>query len=183
MVAKASLLILDRDGVLNKNVSYPPGSGVAPRKPQDLVMVRRPHNWRRTLESMHFVTSIATNQPDVARKKISLRSLDKINSAVQKHFSIDTVFTCQHDDGDNCACRKPNPGLLDAAMSRHEISSESTIFVGDRRSDQAAASRAGVSFIGYGPRHRFSNSNLYGCADSLETLLKILQKWKRRTKN
>lgn len=180
MVAKASLLILDRDGVLNETVSYSPESGVAPRKPQDLIMARRPLNWRRSLESMQFVTSVATNQPDVARSKISLSSLRKINLTVQKRFFIDSVFTCLHDDIDECFCRKPKPGLLLAAMHHHSVPRESTIFVGDRTSDQAAAVNAGVSFVGFGPRTRFTQKNLLGCTQSLEDLLLNLQKWKRR---
>lgn len=46
-----------------------------------------------------------------------------------------------------CSCRKPNPGMILALISRLGSCPEETVFVGDAESDEQAARAAGVSFV------------------------------------
>jgi D-glycero-D-manno-heptose 1,7-bisphosphate phosphatase len=74
---------------------------------------------------------------------------------------------CYHDDQDNCACRKPQPGLLLEAAARHAINLSASFMIGDRWKDIEAGRRAGCAtiLIDYGyaekgssiPDHRVSS--------------------------
>ena len=49
---------------------------------------------------------------------------------------------------------KPNPYLIDEAISYFNISKEDVIYIGDNVSDYIAANKAGISFIGFGEIER-----------------------------
>jgi D-glycero-D-manno-heptose 1,7-bisphosphate phosphatase len=49
--------------------------------------------------------------------------------------SVADIFVCPHDDGADCACRKPRPGMLHAAAARWGIDLRSSFVVGDRWRD------------------------------------------------
>ena len=67
-----------------------------------------------------FVLVVVTNQPDIARG--TLAAADRrapCNERLPAGCRVDEIVVCPHDDGDDCACRKPRPGmLLDAAERR-----------------------------------------------------------------
>ena len=48
---------------------------------------------------------MVTNQPDVARKKNSIKNIEKINYEIKK-LDLDDIFVCYCDD--KCFNRKPN---------------------------------------------------------------------------
>jgi D-glycero-D-manno-heptose 1,7-bisphosphate phosphatase len=60
---------------------------------------------------------------------------------------IDEFRVCDHDDLDNCLCRKPKPGLLDAAAREAGLCLTSSFMVGDRWRDVEAGRRAGCTTI------------------------------------
>ena len=49
------------------------------------------------------------------------------------------ILLCPHHWEDNCACRKPRPGLFFAASQRHGFCLERTAYVGDDPRDVEAA--------------------------------------------
>lgn len=53
---------------------------------------------------------------------------------------------CPHALEVDCACRKPQPGMLHDIMRHFGVSQSETLFVGNAPSDQEAARRAGVEF-------------------------------------
>lgn len=138
---KARAVFLDRDGVLNDAVvrdglPFPPASLEALRVPPEV-----PHLIAR-LRAAGFLVIGVTNQPDVARGRQTRDVADSLNHAVRAATSLDAMLVCYHDDGDACACRKPAPGLLDAAAVRYGIDLSDSIMVGDRWRDIEAGRRA-----------------------------------------
>ena len=75
----------------------------------------------RRLADAGWVLVVVTNQPDVARGTCTLEAVDAINSKITAGLPITETVVCPHDDADDCACRKPRPGMLLAAASRWEI--------------------------------------------------------------
>jgi len=59
--------------------------------------------------------------------------------------ALDAVLFCAHAPQEGCSCRKPAPGLIQAAIARSGIAAEDTIVVGDDGRDLEAAARAGVA--------------------------------------
>ncbi len=60
---------------------------------------------------------------------------------------LDDFFVCYHDSGDNCACRKPLPGLLLQAAARYSVNLSSSFLIGDRWRDVDAGWNAGCKTV------------------------------------
>ena len=58
-----------------------------------------------------------------------------------------TGLYAPHDDGDNCNCRKPKTGLLEAARDKYNLNMEECYVIGDRWSDMAAGGAMGCNLI------------------------------------
>jgi D-glycero-D-manno-heptose 1,7-bisphosphate phosphatase len=57
---------------------------------------------------------------------------------------IDGVFMCPHKPEDNCACRKPKPGLLLQAANLLSIDLSYSLMIGDAWTDLQAGFAAGI---------------------------------------
>ena len=57
---------------------------------------------------------------------------------------VEEMFVCKHDDNDNCSCRKPKPGMILDAITRHNLHHDECIMIGDSLKDLKAASAAGI---------------------------------------
>ncbi len=65
------------------------------------------------------------------------------------------IFICPHFKEDNCACRKPKTGLVDAFMKTFEIDRQKSFMYGDRETDGAFAQNLGIQFIKTPPNGTF----------------------------
>jgi D-glycero-D-manno-heptose 1,7-bisphosphate phosphatase len=90
---------------------------------------------------------VVTNQPDVPRGLIRRDAVEAIHVAMQNMLPIDDWRVCYHDDPDDCACRKPKPGMLYAAAVEREIQLDRSFMVGDRWRDIGAGRQAGCTTI------------------------------------
>jgi len=144
-------IFLDRDGVLNRAVvrdgkPYPPDSV------DDMDVLPGVGEALARLKQAGFALIVVTNQPDVARGRQKRSRVEAINRALMERLPLDEIRVCYHDDGDGCACRKPEPGLL-LRPPLHDLSQ--SVIVGDRWRDIEAGRRAGVGatvLIDYGYR-------------------------------
>jgi D-sedoheptulose 7-phosphate isomerase len=139
-------VFLDRDGVLNRAVvrdgrPYPPAS------PAEVEILPGVAEACATLHEAGFLLIAVTNQPDVARGAQRRETVEAINRALQARLPLDDVRVCYHDDGDHCACRKPQPGLLLQAARDWDIDLPGSFVVGDRWKDIQAGRRAGCQAI------------------------------------
>src|SRR5262249_38416444 len=73
--------------------------------------------------------------------------LDAMHAHLTASLPLDEVRVCDHDDAARCECRKPAPGLLQAAAQDHELSMAASFMVGDRWRDIEAGRRAGCTTI------------------------------------
>ncbi len=152
-------VFLDRDGVVNRAVirngkPYPPASAGELEIPPDAA------SSLAGLKDMGLLLLIVTNQPDVARGRQSRSEVEAIHNALRAHLPLDDFFVCYHDDGDNCDCRKPKPGLLLQARNRYRVELENSFLIGDRWRDIDAGSSAGCAtvLIDYGYKERGPSS-------------------------
>jgi len=104
------------------------------------------------LSQLGYLLILTTNQPDVARGKISRSFVDQVNSDLAYQLKLDMVRLCDHDDKDGCNCRKPKPGLMTEPAAELGIDLGASFVVGDRWRDVEAGQRAGCRtvFIDYG---------------------------------
>ena len=125
-------VFLDRDGVLLDGLS---------RIPEDVPGALK------ELKEADFLLIVVTNQPDVARGTKMKEDIEITHSFLRKALPLDDIFVCYHDDGDNCSCRKPKPGMLLQAASRYSIDLSASFMIGDRQKDIEAGLAAGCKSI------------------------------------
>ena len=154
-MSQASILkpcvFLDRDGVLNKAIVRA-GKPYPPQSMRELEILPGVAEACAALKAHGFMLVVATNQPDVARGTTPLSLVEAMNSHLQKTLRLDAVMVCAHDSGDNCACRKPKPGMLLQAADTFGLDLAKSYIVGDRWRDVEAGQKAGCQtlFIDYG---------------------------------
>ena len=95
---------------------------------------------------------IVTNQAVVGRGLLSRRSLDQIHEKMLgvlygSGATVASILVCPHHPDDQCACRKPNPGLLREAEARFDIDLKRSFMIGDAATDIEAGQSAGTTTI------------------------------------
>jgi D-glycero-D-manno-heptose 1,7-bisphosphate phosphatase len=138
-------LILDRDGVLN----YEARDNGYVREPEEFLWLPGALEALAHLRRAGVRLSVATNQSGVGRGIMTLAQLEAVHERMRTDASrhgaaLDAVVFCPHAPQEQCACRKPAPGLIQLALAQSGISPAQTLVVGDDHRDLAAAERAGV---------------------------------------
>jgi D-glycero-D-manno-heptose 1,7-bisphosphate phosphatase len=136
-------IFLDRDGVIIENIPY------YVRSWDDVLIYPQALQALATLSKHPYKIIIVTNQSAVGRGLVTLETVDAINKRlireIEQHGGrVDAVFTCPHAPQEECACRKPKPGLIYQAQEHLAIDLSKSILIGDALSDLAAGKAAGV---------------------------------------
>ncbi|MDO9250382.1 D-glycero-beta-D-manno-heptose 1,7-bisphosphate 7-phosphatase [Hydrogenophaga sp.] len=106
------LLILDRDGTLNRSrddyVASPDEWEALPGALEAVARINQ-GGWRVVL---------ATNQSGIGRGLFDMASLNAIHAKMHRQLAaagarVEAVFFCPHAPEDGCHCRKPEPGLFE----------------------------------------------------------------------
>jgi D-glycero-D-manno-heptose 1,7-bisphosphate phosphatase len=139
-------VFLDRDGVLNE-AFVRHGVPAPPKSLADFRVLPGVAEACTGLRRAGFVLVVVTNQPDIARGTQTRAEVDRMHEQLRGLVPLDEICVCPHDDGDACACRKPQPGMLLGAAARLGLDLTRSASVGDRWRDIEAARRAGVKAV------------------------------------
>jgi D-glycero-D-manno-heptose 1,7-bisphosphate phosphatase len=144
-------VFLDRDGVINANLERD-GKPVAPTTLSEFHILPGVVEAARRLKEAGFLLVVVTNQPDVATGRTPKATMEAMHEEILRQLPIDDFMICLHVDADDCACRKPKPGLILQAAAKHGIDLPSSTLVGDRWRDVLAGQAAGCRtiFVDYG---------------------------------
>lgn len=148
---KNKAIFLDRDGVINE-AKVRSGKPYPPENLQQLVLTEDIEKVLCFFKTAGFLNIVVTNQPDVARGKSGIETVNEMNEFLLNSLPIDHIACCFHDDVDQCNCRKPNPGLLTTSSELFSVDLKESFMVGDRWRDVEAGKAAGCTtiFIDYG---------------------------------
>ena len=144
-------VFLDRDGVINANLERN-GKPVAPTRLAEFRILPGVEDAARRLKAAGFLLVVVTNQPDVVNGLTTRATVEAMHAEVRRRLPVDDIAVCYHVDEDNCACRKPKPGMILKAAQEHGIDLAKSYLVGDRWRDVEAGRTAGCRtiFIDYG---------------------------------
>ena len=138
-------IFLDRDGTLIDDCGYISD----PAKVHFIPGVIRA---LQDLKSAGWLLIVISNQSGIGRgliSEIELQSVEKrIKDELASHdLKLDDALFCFHTPEDNCACRKPAPGLLFQAAATWNIDLPTSWMIGDKVSDVDAGKNAGCQTI------------------------------------
>jgi D-glycero-D-manno-heptose 1,7-bisphosphate phosphatase len=126
-------VFLDRDGTISEEVGYlnhisrfrifPFASGAI-----------------RKLNDRHLPVFVVTNQSGVGRGYFPVSLVNDVHALMTRQLAergahLDGIYYCPHLSAENCACRKPGPGMLQQISKEHSIDLKKSFVVGDRYGD------------------------------------------------
>lgn len=129
-----SLVILDRDGVINfDSDEYIKSAAEWQAIPDSLEAIA-------ALSSQGFTIAIATNQSGLGRGLFDLDDLEAMHQKLRDGVAalggeVAGIFYCPHHPDDDCQCRKPRTGLIDAIEAELGMSAKGAPLVGDSLKD------------------------------------------------
>lgn len=135
-------LFLDRDGVLNRDLKpYISTAEALEVFPWTLEALQ-------ILHDAGYEFFVVSNQQGVGKGFISPLELEKQTEKIADHLAtrglaIKRFYYCEALAEDNHHCRKPNPGMIEAAQLEFGVDPAGAFLIGDRWSDIEAGSRAG----------------------------------------
>lgn len=139
-------IFLDRDGIINEVVIR--GSIVSsPRTIKEFKFRDEIKEFIKKLQSQNKKIFVVSNQPDIARKKLTEKNLQLMTDLIKKELKISEIRYCKHDNEDGCDCRKPLPGLINYYLKKFNLSKSKSVMIGDSFKDINAAKNAGIKPI------------------------------------
>lgn len=134
-----STCILDRDGTLFADTGY--------CCDLDLVILNRPLLRTLIASSASYRFIVCTNQSGIARGYFSEADHDEFAFKLLDFLhilglKIEQYIYCPHQDGDECECRKPKPGMLDTCFTDSIGTLVNTVMFGDSIRDKISYSNS-----------------------------------------
>ena len=145
-------VFVDRDGVLNRAIVRN-GRTYAPSSLAEFELLGGVSEAIRSLRQAGFRVIVVTNQPDVATGVQTRETVEAMHSHLRSHVDVDAIKACFHVDGDQCACRKPKPGMLLQAAQEWDVDLTQSFMIGDTWRDIEAGRAAGCKTILVGSRY------------------------------
>ena len=159
-MGKGKAVFLDRDGVINELIYYrEQGIVDSPFTVGQFRLLPGVGEAIRKLHDMGYKVILVSNQPGIAKGKISEETFDKVRQKMEKELakegaSLDGEYYCFHHPEAkveglraNCECRKPKPGLLLQAAKDMDIDLSQSWMVGDGLTDVRAGKGTGARTI------------------------------------
>ncbi len=135
-------IFLDRDGVICKNrADYV-------KNRDEFLFLPGVKQAIATLSKLNIPIVVITNQSAIGRGLVSAETVAEIHRQMTAEIAaaggrIDKVLFCPHRPEENCACRKPEPGMLLQASQELQIDLTRSFLVGDALTDLLAGQRVG----------------------------------------
>jgi D-glycero-D-manno-heptose 1,7-bisphosphate phosphatase len=147
-------VFFDRDGVINQDYAYV-------HKIEEFDWITGSKEAILWCNNNGYLAILVTNQAGIGRGYYSEEDFAALTLWMQKELSMhgahfDAVYYCPHHPEygkgrykKDCWHRKPNPGMLEKALSEWPIDKAHSFLIGDKKSDLLAAQRIGIKSIRY----------------------------------
>ena len=145
-------LFLDRDGVLTVENSYI-------TRPEDLRLEAGAAEAVRTLNAAGVLAVVVSNQSGVARGLMTEQDMADVHARLEGLLGdagarLDAAYYCpNHLEGTverfsrDASCRKPQTGMIDAAVRDLGVDLSRSAMVGDQLTDVELAERVGIPCV------------------------------------
>lgn len=125
--------LFDRDGTIMIDKVYQKDPSLTEFYPNSI-------KGMKLLQDAGWGLVLITNQSGIARGYISSEELEAVNESMAAQLKAGGVelagmYFCPHLPSDDCRCRKPLPGMAEAAAADLGFAIEDTVVIGDRPCD------------------------------------------------
>lgn len=137
-----SLVILDRDGVINEDSdAFVKSLGEWIPLPGSIEAIAR-------LSRAGIRVFVATNQSGIARGLFTLETLAAMHTHLQQLVAeqgghIEGIEYCPHGPDEGCNCRKPAPGMVQTILAQTGVAAHKVLVIGDNLRDLQAGKACG----------------------------------------
>ena len=138
MQSTVDLIVLDRDGVINRESrDFVKSADEWQPLPGSIEAIGR-------LSRAGYTIAVASNQSGLARGLFDAPALEAIHAKLhmlvaEAGGTVDSIVYCPHGPDDGCNCRKPRPGLLQQLARHYKVELTGVPVVGDSLRDLEAA--------------------------------------------
>ncbi|MBI5406108.1 MAG: D-glycero-beta-D-manno-heptose 1,7-bisphosphate 7-phosphatase [Nitrospirae bacterium] len=149
---KKIAVFIDRDGTINEETGYVDSLDKFRLLPGVTDAIR-------ALNQNDIPAILITNQSGIARGYFTTDFLKALHEKMHRELEkngcrLDGIYLCPHHPDEDCACRKPKPGMLLRAAREKGIGLHNSYVIGDKIIDVELAHRVGAKGIlvltGYG---------------------------------
>lgn len=131
-------VLFDRDGTLVADVPY---NG----DPGRVVLMPGAREALDRLRAAGVATAVVSNQSGVGRGYLRVEQVEAVNRRVEELVGpLGPWLVCVHGPAEGCGCRKPAPGLIEAAAGVLGVDARDCVVIGDIGADVEAARAAGA---------------------------------------
>jgi len=136
-------LFLDRDGIINIDHGYV-------SKIEDFEFTEGIFELLKLFIKEGYTLFIVTNQSGIGRGYYSQEDFNRLTDWMldafkKENITIESVEHCPHAPEENCSCRKPNTGMIEAIMSEQTLDLKNSWMIGDKQSDIDLAHNATIN--------------------------------------
>ena len=172
---------LDRDGTIIVQKHYL-------SDPDEVELLPQATAGLRKMRALGCGLIVVTNQSAIGRGYFDEARLATIHARMHsllaaEDVKLDGVYFCPNVPADDAHCRKPEPGMIEAAAHDHGFDPASCFVIGDKPCDVNLAHQVGATALlvrtGYGAQHErertcdphFIVDNLLDAANIIDTQL------------
>ena len=140
---KSKALFLDRDGIINIDHGYV-------SKIEDFEFTKGIFDLLKLFINQGYKLFIVTNQSGIGRGYYTQEDFNRLTDWMldafkKENITIESVEHCPHAPEENCSCRKPNTGMIEAIMSKQRLDLKNSWMIGDKQSDIDLAHNATIN--------------------------------------
>jgi rfaE bifunctional protein nucleotidyltransferase chain/domain len=145
---RRGLVLLDRDGTLIRDVPFL-------HDPAQVELLPKVGDGLAALQAAGFALAIVTNQQGIGLGYYTIQDFIAVNQQLFRVLApfgvrIARIYSCPHSAAEQCACRKPDSGMVKRALSDFAMPAARTYLIGDTAGDMAAGKAEGCLTIGVG---------------------------------
>jgi histidinol-phosphate phosphatase family protein len=166
-------VFFDRDGIVNK---HPNNYYI--RSWDEFRLMPGFMEALRLVKDRGYVAVIITNQQGVGKGEYTRHTVEVIHANLKAqlgewNLELLDVYYCPHLAADECACRKPKPGMILEAAKKHDLDLNASWMIGDQERDIAAGHAAGCRCVRV---HPSADTAAEHRVDAMEELPALLDK-------